>query len=1339
MPPAMPVLAEDLIPALDALYEAEPDDDPDNPPPLGDLYDVTEGRPTTRSTPEPGDGLIAVSSAAMAGITAVGMGIALAGRALRIHRLPASIQGAVVALDHQPRLRRLIEERIGKRATDTALGLATTAANALAAAPSMVAVDLAINSFKAAEARAEERARTRREPQLTRLTGRPHELPDPATDIRPTGPVERHLLRGSWIQAIGAAVVGAVSRDPNLAGNAALVAVPKAVRSTQESFAATLVRGLADNDEALQLHTDALRQLDRIDVVILDPRVLRSDKLRLVRLRGAGDKDLTMWERAQAMLAAGDLQPGWHSVAGTHRNNGWNGTEALFAPAHHPLAASTLAETQRADVRVVSVDDPAGLGELRPAFDEIAPATGNSIDNTLLDAVRRHQQDGHSVAVISSTANRALAAADLGVGILPDGAAETQPWSADLIVDDLAGVWRVLHAIPAAKAASKRGIELSIGASAMGSLMLIPTVQGRGPEAVFVGAAAGLWSGYRLARAVINAPLPRPVPVDEWHAMSVERVRATLASSSDPASAGLAADAAPRHMIWQFVEAVREELSDPLTPILGLGATATAILGSPIDAALVCSVLVSNAFLAAGQRLSTELRLNRLLAEQIPPAWKVTIRPDGTRERVQVLPDELQCGDLIEVGANDVVPADARLVEQEKLEVDEASLTGESLPVAKQIDATPGAELAERRCMLFAGTIVAAGTGLALVTAVGPDTEVRRAADLVTSRHHDIGLGHQLGQITTRIWPLSLVAGGLVSAFGLLRGTGLHQTATDGVSVAVAAVPEGMPVVATLAQQASARRLTKSGVLVRVPRSVEALGRVDVVCFDKTGTLSENRLRVTEVRTAADHSRDEVLRCAVRATPTAKGQSHVDATDAAIVAAAEPVIGAAEPDGADIHLPFRSGRPFSASVIGTELTIKGAPEVLLAACTDVAADVYDLVEPLAAEGLRVLAVARRELSLEQAQSLSEGPDDPDAQLAAMAALCTGGLTLVGFVGISDTPRAGSADLLAELSRREVPVRMITGDHPTTGRAIARKMGLQVNAEQVITGMEWEALSGKEQELAVAERVVFARMSPANKVQVVQALERSGKVSAMVGDGANDAAAIRAATVGIGIVAQGSDAAHTAADVVLLDGRIETLLDALNEGSQLWQRVQAAVAVLLGGNASGAAFALLGCALTGRAPLNTRQLLLVNMAIDAFPATALAISQPRRPIPFGGRGPDEKALMRAVALRGTTTAGATIAAWMMARLTGFPRRAATVALVAFVTTQLSQTLLESRSPLVAVTAGGSFAALAILISTPGVSQFLGCTPLGPIGWTQALGSAAVATTAASIAPRFLSRA
>jgi cation-transporting P-type ATPase I len=262
------------------------------------------------------------------------------------------------------------------------------------------------------------------------------------------------------------------------------------------------------------------------------------------------------------------------------------------------------------------------------------------------------------------------------------------------------------------------------------------------------------------------------------------------------------------------------------------------------------------------------------------------------------------------------------------------------------------------------------------------------------------------------------------------------------------------------------------------------------------------------------------------------------------------------------------------------------------------------------------------------------------------------------------------------------------------------------------------------------------MSPENKVQIVQTLERTGRVSAMVGDGANDAAAIRAATVGIGVSAGGSDPARIAADVVLIDGRIEALVHAIEEGRRLWRRVQAAASVLLGGNAAQMAFAVIGSAVTGGSPLNTRQLLLANMATDALPAAALAVSMPTDSVRSDTHVLDERALWRAVGIRGATTTTATTAAWAMASVTGLPRRASTVALVAFVTAQLGQTLVESHDRLVVVTAAGSLVVMATLISTPGVSQLVGCTPLGPIGWAQGLGAAAAATVGVTAANRFI---
>lgn len=269
-----------------------------------------------------------------------------------------------------------------------------------------------------------------------------------------------------------------------------------------------------------------------------------------------------------------------------------------------------------------------------------------------------------------------------------------------------------------------------------------------------------------------------------------------------------------------------------------------------------------------------------------------------------------------------------------------------------------------------------------------------------------------------------------------------------------------------------------------------------------------------------------------------------------------------------------------------------------------------------------------------------------------------------------------------------------------------------------------------------QRVIFARMSPENKVQIVQTLERAGKVCAMVGDGANDAAAIRAASVGLGVVARGSDSAHTTADIVLTDGRIGALTDAIDEGRRLWRGVQLAVSGLLGGNVGEVIFGVVGTAITGRLPLNNRQLLLMNMLTDALPATSVAVSTPVGPVQRVANGIDKPRLMRAVAFRGAITGAAATAAWTMASLTGRPQRAATVALISLVTTELGQSLVDSHAPLVLLTSAGSFGAFALMIGTPGISQLLGCTPVGPLGWAQGVGSAGAALLALAAANRLL---
>jgi H+-transporting ATPase len=1279
----------------------------------------------------PVDGIVLAASVAAAATSAVGLAATLAGRALLWPRLPAGLTAAVTVVDYQPRLRRLVEERLGPNAADAALALASSVVYTLTQAPASLAVDLFMHLVRAAETQSAALAWQQREPTLAehadcRDAIRSSERPRP----RPPGPIERHGDRSALAQGLGAAAVGLATANLNAAATAAVVAAPKAARNCREAFAAALGRGLAERHGVLPLEPEALRRLDRVDAVLIDPRAVCTDELHVASIRDVADHHrAAVWQWAQDEIDRGAIGLGWHPVLST--NGRGPAGEVLVRNANHPLASAVLREARHGGADVVSLDSDA-IGELRSGFDDLYPYDG-SIEQGLARLVRRLQRDGRTVAVVSHAAAQALADADVSIGV--GGGPAT--WHAHLLVDDLDGVWRIMHALPAARRASERGVEIATGASLLGALLMIPGVRGRGPGPVTAGAGAGAWAGYWLARGVLKTAMPPNETLREWHALSVEQVRRLLpppeplaqappksrltASAATASSlAGSVVDPVRRNVI-EFAAAMRFEMSDPLTPVLAVGSAASAVLGSPADAVLVGSVLIGNATLAATQKLRSERLLRRLLAVQDPPARRVI---DG-HEYETVDATKLRPGDVVEVRPGEVVPADARLVQAAGLEVDESSLTGESLPVPKQVEATPAASVAERACLVHATTTVVAGTAVAIVTALGAQTEARRAAQAPRSRASSVGLQAQLRELTDRAWPVSLAGGGLVTALGLLHGTGLRQAVTSGVAVSVAAVPEGLPLVATLAQQASARRLTRSGVLVRSPRSVEALGRVGVVCFDKTGTLSENRLRVTRVKAAAGVTETDVLTHAHRATPPPNGDRHEHATDSAVAEAAEKQ-GQAH-GRAESHLPFRSGRPFSASIHGRELSIKGAPEVVLEGCADAGPGTQRLMQKMAAEGLRVLAVARREWTERQARAVR---DDADV----FAELCKEGLQFTGLLGLSDTPRSEAPDVLKGLADAGIGVRLITGDHPVTATAIATELGMPVTDDRVMSGAQWEALPRRGQEQAVQNCLVFARMSPEHKVQIVETLERLDQVCAMVGDGANDAAAIRAATVGIGVASRGSDPARTAADVMLLDGRIGSLLDAFEEGSQLWRRVQAAVAVLLGGNAGEVAFAIAGTALTGRSPLNTRQLLLMNMFTDALPAAALAVSQPRSGPSNRDRGPDQAELWRTVAVRGATTAGAATAAWALASVTGRQQRASTVALVALVATQLGQTLIDSHSPLVVSTAAGSLVALGALISTPVVSQLLGSTPLGPLGWMQALGTAAAATSVAAIAPR-----
>ncbi|WP_461069225.1 HAD-IC family P-type ATPase [Streptomyces pseudoechinosporeus] len=1390
----------------------------------------SDGEPFAGHRPGPPfDAAPAVLAGASLAADCLGLVVAAVGQATP-WPAPPMLRMPVVLAETHPRLRRLLEERLGRAHAEMVLGVSNAAVHSLTRGVAPLAVDALQRLWQLAEIRSRQAVWSERESELVGAgEALPPQAPEraPRPAALPAGPVEACGQRTSLAALLGAGGVLAWTGSPEQAAQAILATVPKAAGMGREAFSAWLGRDLARYG-VVPMDGTALRLLDRVSTVLIDSAVLCAPRPRLLSAVATDQLDeADVWRAGQVALAGRSLQdlcgPGpWICER-------WRLERPADAPQGRPDApsglpldvcdpsgrrqgrilvgceldplADALLGAARSGTRRLLLTEHLSAGELLSWADQAVPMSAS-----LPEEVRRLQEDGQVVLLLTSAQDQALAAADIGVTVLPGpGAAGGVCWSAHLICGPgLAQAWRVLAALDEAHEVSSTSARLCLSASALGALIAASrtrrTIAGVTTSPVYGAAFLAQLGGIRAARRLARNPLPPARIRSAWHALearetfdilgalsegpasrataepSAESSRSGVISGAVRTAAGSAGLATAARGAEQLLTAVREELRDPLTPVLALGAAASAAVGSGIDSALVGGVMAGNAVISGVQRLRAERALNGLLlAEQqtaqrvhwIPSASAAPEDPAEFFAELETAPvhtitaQDLRVGDIIALRPSDVVPADARLLVSDLLEIDEASLTGESAPVAKDPQATPGADLAERSCMVYQGCTVLAGTGYAVVVATGAQSEAGRAADLAGTATTPPGIESHLAALTRTALPAVGIGGAAVTLLGLLRGVPVREALASGVAIAVAAVPEGLPLVATVAQSAAARRLSRHGILTRSARVLEALGRVDVVCFDKTGTLTQGRLTVTGLATPDHDLRMDstpgrhLLQTAARACPTPEaGQTLPHATDQAVIDATTTHCEPDHPWRSVTELPFEASRGYSAC-LGTEsghpcLAVKGAPETVLARCTTTVSTPHQyggdtivpldptrrraahrLVQRLAAGGLRVLAVA-------EARPASSTPlGDDVADLAH-------DLTLLGFLAIADPPRPGAAETVKRLAEAGVRTAMITGDHPATAAAIARELGIP-DADIVLTGAELDTLPEPARLHQIGQTAVFARVSPEHKVRIVQALQRAGRVVAMTGDGVNDAAAIRLADVGIGLAAHGSTSARAAADLVLTDPDPTRILHALTEGRTLWRSVRDAVAILVGGNAGEVAFTVLGTALSGRAPLGTRQLLLVNLLTDMLPALAVALAPARTPKPgedplTGGPassllGSD---LARVLAIRGTaTTLGAT-AAWQIGRYTGLARRASTMGLAALVGTQLGQTLITAwHSPLVLATAGLSSAALIAVVQTPGISHFFGCTPLGPLAWTTVTVCSTTTTLAAALAPRLLS--
>ena len=616
------------------------------------------------------------------------------------------------------------------------------------------------------------------------------------------------------------------------------------------------------------------------------------------------------------------------------------------------------------------------------------------------------------------------------------------------------------------------------------------------------------------------------------------------------------------------------QFKSPLVIILIFASVISAVLGEPVEAIAIGAILVINAAIGFFQEYRAETAI-AALREMTSPRAKVV---RSGRQSV-ILAHDVVPGDILLLEAGDIVAADAEILEASRLQLNEAVLTGESLPVAKSATGSGnGQSLAERQREVFMGTSVATGTSTARVTGTGMKTELGKIAHLIsTAQTGETPLQIQLNQVGRTLLYLCLAVVLLVAVIGFLQGISWIELLIFSVSLAVAAVPEGLPAIVTVALALGVQRMAARNALVRKLPSVETLGSVSVICTDKTGTLTTGNMRVRELW---GESHVELLNAAASccdAELDADGTGGTgDPTEVAIlIAAMERGIRREE---IETNNPRVSTEPFDSerrrmSVFRRDGInyVKGAVESVLPLCRKEAVSSSALsiaTTDLSSRGLRVLAVA-----------IGQGAGEEN-------------LTFLGLLGLADPPRTEAMQAIREARSAGITPIMITGDHPQTAAAIARELGLV---------LEGESLGGR----------VHARATPEDKLKLVRHWKDQGAIVAMTGDGVNDAPALREAHIGIAMGRAGTEVTRQAADLVLADDNFATIVAAVREGRGIFQNIRKAVTYLLTGNLAEIALVLGAISFGLPLPLLAAHLLWINLVTDALPALTL-IADPLSP-------------------------------------------------------------------------------------------------------------------------------
>ncbi|MFA6903573.1 MAG: calcium-translocating P-type ATPase, PMCA-type [Gallionellaceae bacterium] len=738
---------------------------------------------------------------------------------------------------------------------------------------------------------------------------------------------------------------------------------------------------------------------------------------------------------------------------------------------------------------------------------------------------------------------------------------------------------------------------------------------------------------------------PKKKEVLHWHALSAEEV---LLKTKSALKTGLSAAEAKSRLIqhgrnvlvekagrslWRML---LDQFSDFMILVLIAAAVISGLIGDVKDTIAIIVIVVLNAVIGFVQ----EYRAERAMAA-LKAMAAVSARVLRNGEIVALPASEIVQGDVVVLEAGNVIPADLRLLEAVQLKVDEAALTGESLTVEKHTLAVAGDKLplGDRKNLAYKGTVVTYGRGLGVVVATGMESELGKiAASLQEDGETKTPLQKRLASFGKRLALVVIAICAIVFAVGVMRGEGAVLMFLTAISLAVAAIPEALPAVVTISLALGARKMVTQHALVRRLPAVETLGSVTYICTDKTGTLTQNKMRVEEIfvdgellREWAGHERGglwellfKALALSNDASQSKHGKPGGDPTEVALyVAALEAGFDKVKLEQEAprlLELPFDSERKrmttFHQDPQGAVAFTKGAPESLLPRCSGMLTaqgnvsmpldEMLATAERMAADGLRVLALAYRAWpTLPEVNELNDSKVDE----------IESSLVFLGLIGLMDPPRREAHEAVSLCRTAGIIPVMITGDHPQTARAIATRLGIVSDGGKVMTGAELEQLSEAQFEEQVLDIRVYARVDPQQKIKIVKALQDKGEFVAMTGDGVNDAPALKRADIGIAMGKGGTDVAREASSLVLLDDNFATIVHAIREGRRIFDNIRKFIKYTMTSNA-GEVWTIFLAPLMGLPiPLLPIHILWINLVTDGLPGLALAAE------------PAEKGIMR----------------------------------------------------------------------------------------------------------------